>query len=112
MIRRPPRSTLFPYTTLFRSGVAAGPGPVEHLCQATRLVGTGGVDAGRPATVEPVLARRRRLTGEQERERRDGHESAAAVECDVGQENRAGLRDRGHGPCSRARRGGREGTRE
>src|SRR2546422_1891215 len=24
MIRRPPRSTLFPYTTLFRSGVARG----------------------------------------------------------------------------------------
>ena len=24
MIRRPPRSTLFPYTTLFRSGVKAG----------------------------------------------------------------------------------------
>src|SRR3712207_7677833 len=24
MIRRPPRSTLFPYTTLFRSGEAAG----------------------------------------------------------------------------------------
>src|SRR3989449_6063105 len=24
MIRRPPRSTLFPYTTLFRSGVLAG----------------------------------------------------------------------------------------
>src|SRR5690348_17515589 len=28
MIRRPPRSTLFPYTTLFRSGVAAA---VDHL---------------------------------------------------------------------------------
>src|SRR5256885_7077203 len=28
MIRRPPRSTLFPYTTLFRSAmVAGGPGP-------------------------------------------------------------------------------------
>src|SRR2546426_3958303 len=31
MIRRPPRSTLFPYTTLFRScgsdGYGAGPGP-------------------------------------------------------------------------------------
>src|SRR5256885_17084636 len=27
MIRRPPRSTLFPYTTLFRS---PQPGPVEH----------------------------------------------------------------------------------
>src|SRR5690348_18198601 len=25
MIRRPPRSTLFPYTTLFRSGSAEGP---------------------------------------------------------------------------------------
>src|SRR3712207_7013229 len=25
MIRRPPRSTLFPYTTLFRSDVATGP---------------------------------------------------------------------------------------
>src|SRR5688572_32303237 len=24
MIRRPPRSTLFPYTTLFRSGIVAG----------------------------------------------------------------------------------------
>src|SRR2546425_9241608 len=24
MIRRPPRSTLFPYTTLFRSGISAG----------------------------------------------------------------------------------------
>src|SRR5258705_2466945 len=28
MIRRPPRSTLFPYTTLFRSGV--GPFQLEH----------------------------------------------------------------------------------
>src|SRR5690348_17599934 len=25
MVRRPPRSTLFPYTTLFRSAVASGP---------------------------------------------------------------------------------------
>src|SRR2546422_4738947 len=33
MIRRPPRSTLFPYTTLFRSleklRCSAGPGPVD-----------------------------------------------------------------------------------
>src|SRR5256885_7110278 len=27
MIRRPPRSTLFPYTTLFRSGGVGGKGP-------------------------------------------------------------------------------------
>src|SRR2546426_6226989 len=33
MIRRPPRSTLFPYTTLFRSGGPAGPAllPVRRL---------------------------------------------------------------------------------
>src|SRR3712207_8377879 len=42
MIRRPPRSTLFPYTTLFRSGVAW----------------KGGVGPGRrgpPAVPRPVL---------------------------------------------------------
>src|SRR3712207_8064779 len=30
MIRRPPRSTLFPYTTLFRSSVAAGVRGADH----------------------------------------------------------------------------------
>src|SRR5256885_9251155 len=42
MIRRPPRSTLFPYTTLFRS-----PGLVKHT--GTALPGTH--------TVEPIVAR-------------------------------------------------------
>src|SRR3989449_463786 len=36
MIRRPPRSTLFPYTTLFRSlvgiGIAPGVWPYSHGC--------------------------------------------------------------------------------
>src|SRR3712207_8508872 len=31
MIRRPPRSTLFPYTTLFRSGPSREPGGVAGL---------------------------------------------------------------------------------
>src|SRR5258706_13418380 len=30
MIRRPPRSTLFPYTTLFRSPALAGPGRLSR----------------------------------------------------------------------------------
>src|SRR3712207_8485429 len=30
MIRRPPRSTLFPYTTLFRSGSGSGAGEQVH----------------------------------------------------------------------------------
>src|SRR2546422_8151698 len=38
MIRRPPRSTLFPYTTLFRSG--RGPGGIRSACK--RLLPTGG----------------------------------------------------------------------
>src|SRR2546425_7017539 len=36
MIRRPPRSTLFPYTTLFRSGA------VGVLAEADRAAGGGG----------------------------------------------------------------------
>src|SRR5438034_7290600 len=37
MIRRPPRSTLFPYTTLFRSGVEAeARGNDLHVCGAAR----------------------------------------------------------------------------
>src|SRR2546425_11056470 len=36
MIRRPPRSTLFPYTTLFRSFVLAGMAAIWRLCRRTR----------------------------------------------------------------------------
>src|SRR5256885_13063401 len=45
MIRRPPRSTLFPYTTLFRSGVDGGPGRRDR-------------DAGRGVDEHLVGARR------------------------------------------------------
>src|SRR3712207_8945764 len=38
MIRRPPRSTLFPYTTLFRSGVSRVGGKAANL---TVLIGAG-----------------------------------------------------------------------
>src|SRR3712207_6848209 len=34
MIRRPPRSTLFPYTTLFRSGLHDGVDAVRHASRA------------------------------------------------------------------------------
>src|SRR3712207_8272206 len=54
MIRRPPRSTLFPYTTLFRSGVAVGEqlhGALEvgeqhgHLLALALQRAAGGEDA-------------------------------------------------------------------
>src|SRR3712207_8331659 len=44
MIRRPPRSTLFPYTTLFRSGAAAdvgGRAPGRRVAGRVPAVGAG-----------------------------------------------------------------------
>src|SRR3712207_7195193 len=37
MIRRPPRSTLFPYTTLFRSGISFGPQGTKHRTNPRRV---------------------------------------------------------------------------
>src|SRR2546430_11526482 len=54
MIRRPPRSTLFPYTTLFRSGGGRA-GRVEAAA-----VGADGRDP-RPLVAVPVPARAARL---------------------------------------------------
>src|SRR3712207_7549106 len=48
MIRRPPRSTLFPYTTLFRSDVEDRPGGPEHPSRRH--------DLGLPEGVEPGVA--------------------------------------------------------
>src|SRR3712207_9527108 len=44
MIRRPPRSTLFPYTTLFRSPPGAGKG--THGAWLTRETGVAHISAG------------------------------------------------------------------
>src|SRR3712207_8194407 len=41
MIRRPPRSTLFPYTTLFRSGLLVQPARAVVVDVAGALVGAG-----------------------------------------------------------------------
>src|SRR2546427_4149636 len=53
MIRRPPRSTLFPYTTLFRSG------PVGHIGQ---LAQSGGDDHILPAEQAGLGRRDRKST--------------------------------------------------
>src|SRR3712207_8934445 len=49
MIRRPPRSTLFPYTTLFRSRAAHAVAERGHLDQ--RAAEGGGHDAGQRGDV-------------------------------------------------------------
>src|SRR3712207_6983999 len=73
MIRRPPRSTLFPYTTLFRSGQEEG--EVEDHGDAADLVGAAEEDpAGGPEVLGPG-----RGDEDDQRERREqafraGHE--------------------------------------
>src|SRR3712207_7951598 len=55
MIRRPPRSTLFPYTTLFRSHPG---GAIDHECI---LVAPGG--EWHPRRPEPTVAAHQRRHG-------------------------------------------------
>src|SRR3712207_8234378 len=56
MIRRPPRSTLFPYTTLFRSNLICPTGGVLPLCWGS---GDGAEDAYSPTgSREPVVRTR------------------------------------------------------
>src|SRR2546430_5566459 len=44
MIRRPPRSTLFPYTTLFRSAIIHAADSSVHIIGAGTPFGNGGDD--------------------------------------------------------------------
>src|SRR2546429_9061023 len=61
MIRRPPRSTLFPYTTLFRSHAGVGGGPPGARPLAAR--GRGLRDAPQRGALLPRAARARRRRG-------------------------------------------------
>src|SRR3712207_7830862 len=60
MIRRPPRSTLFPYTTLFRSSIstsaaaAALSGDASSFCASARSFAP--IANAAPCTAEPTLA--------------------------------------------------------
>src|SRR2546430_16095737 len=55
MIRRPPRSTLFPYTTLFRSWLSARP-PADAATEPMRVWrGRGLYFAGRWEEARPVF---------------------------------------------------------
>src|SRR5256885_10896033 len=69
MIRRPPRSTLFPYTTLFRS-VAGAPQLVEHRVERVELEVERHRDAGL----------RRRMRGRRSEE----HTSELQSPCNLG----------------------------
>src|SRR2546429_3712256 len=57
MIRRPPRSTLFPYTTLFRSGVAKISG-----VKALKMTGPARVFDSEEACLDAILKGDRKST--------------------------------------------------
>src|SRR5258707_11784902 len=86
MIRRPPRSTLFPYTTLFRSSA-----PPHELTQR-QCAGYGGLRVLRGSA--PVFRRRDRATRPPDRKSTRLNSSHAnisyAVFCLKKKKNRAG----------------------
>src|SRR3712207_7303815 len=64
MIRRPPRSTLFPYTTLFRSAGAGAVGPAERPARRPRRATTT-VPSGPAATAAPPATTTSRARSEE-----------------------------------------------
>src|SRR2546423_6759564 len=72
MIRRPPRSTLFPYTTLFRSLFVAA-------CRAPRLAGERVITYGLPES--EFIEELRRLGGTRSEEHTSELQSLAYLVC-------------------------------
>src|SRR3989454_4374248 len=71
MIRRPPRSTLFPYTTLFRS-------VVDHLAGQKDAVAVEKIGIGEPASPKQL-----RLGDLEEADRSEEHTSELQSPCNL-----------------------------
>src|SRR5256885_4893416 len=85
MIRRPPRSTLFPYTTLFRSAVVEQRQRLLHGEQcAARVEPEGGIEVLLGDLAEPALLARAG-TGPQhvDRARSEEHTSELQSPCNL-----------------------------
>src|SRR2546426_4700141 len=89
MIRRPPRSTLFPYTTLFRSQIglrARSAGAIDHrdtgVTSHLRRIRRIDLLAGRHQR-RPVLLRRARAVEEVPARRSEEHTSELQSPCNL-----------------------------
>src|SRR5687767_15765183 len=76
MIRRPPRSTLFPYTTLFRSQDCA---PAQSRDLSDQAAGAGGARPPRPAARR--MAGRTQPVGRRSEEHTSELQSLAYLVC-------------------------------
>src|SRR2546426_7600313 len=83
MIRRPPRSTLFPYTTLFRS--QGGVRPLPHAPTALRSRGTRCLPSRRPSRrLHPYRYRASQCSrGRDPRTRSEEHTSELQSPCNL-----------------------------
>src|SRR5256885_4034634 len=84
MIRRPPRSTLFPYTTLFRSSVHAFTEVrLQFLEQVTETIGVvlSGIIANQ--RTEELLEESQRLASELQSQRSEEHTSELQSPCNL-----------------------------
>src|SRR3712207_6955549 len=93
MIRRPPRSTLFPYTTLFRSPASVQRGAVELVVRTGRARGVVGHD------LEPVERRvdHRAVAGARSEEHTSELQSRQYLVCRLLLEKKTAI-DRPHSP--------------
>src|SRR5256886_15651466 len=123
MIRRPPRSTLFPYTTLFRSAPGRGVrGAGRHVAVRGPLAADPGDQPGSPAVARRVRHERGAVAGtDPGAAQRTEHVPGGRAVLPAGRRRRtrghAHPRQRGHGlrdlpPAGRAAAGrrGRGGT--
>src|SRR2546430_7462003 len=76
MIRRPPRSTLFPYTTLFRSALPLAPGHFyPWQLEGCRVVTEDGREVGRVTGIERSSAQDLWVVTDEARQRSEEHTS-------------------------------------
>src|SRR3712207_7371378 len=75
MIRRPPRSTLFPYTTLFRS-----PRPRERVRCSTTLSSRGAPTSAKARSTEKTTCRGRCSVGARSASKADGCSTSRSEE--------------------------------
>src|SRR2546427_6431110 len=80
MIRRPPRSTLFPYTTLFRSELLRTAPEGERLREGALLVIAGRPNAGKSSVFNAPLGTERAIVTELPGTTRDAVEAHAVLE--------------------------------